>query len=443
MRRNRQAIHRVLLGSILAAIALIALLAMAAGADAATVGPFELSGGTLPAVQVPSLLGFRSEIVKHPAGAAYGAGGRGAPASASTLTITKKLDQTSAALQKAVISGGHYKLGSLIFQTEGSSYEAICMTDAYPISYQAGSNAGSSIPEETVSIAYAKVSFHYGQGANCSGTPTPPVESTLVGINRSASKLTARLDCLTSRCRGIFDVSLPSAACPAGASTAGPSRCSYTGPTRVGLHGGTVKFNSDGTAFTGGVKVGISGAGSFSMGDGSVRVLQLPVPSPLRKWLKGHSHASLGSIIVVRGLGKAIVEHELIDAPAKIYAAIPDVTASEPPPPSNPPVQPQSLLITECSKPVVGTPTVIAVSGTLSPARGGATVSLTYTPVNGPLPLPAPIVDQVTTTATGSFGENFDRQQNGKPYSWEVVASITEGGGYAAASSPPCAVPIP
>ena len=86
---------------------------------------------------------------------------------------------------------------------------------------------------------------------------------------------------------------------------------------------------------------------------------------------------------------------------------------------------------------------MITVSGSLSPPRGGATVSLTYTPVNGPLPLPAPITDQVTTTATGNFSETFDRQQNGKPYSWNVVAGIGDGGGYAATSSPPCPIPIP
>lgn len=416
----------------------------AAGADASTIGPFELSGGSLPAIQVPSLLALRQEITHHPTSAAYGSGGRGAPASTSTLTITKKVDQSSATLTQAMLKGSHYKLGSLIFQKEGSGYEAICMTDAFPISSQAQAGGGSATPEETVSIAYANISFHYGQGANCSGTTAPPVESTLIGLNRSASKLTARLDCLIQKCRGILAVSLPKAACPAGASTAVPSRCSYTGPTRVGLNGGKVKFNGDGTAFTGGVKIGIGGAGAFSMGDGSVRVMQLPVPAPLRGWLKGHSHAKIISWLAVRGFGKAILEHEILGGPAKLYAAIPDLTASEPGPrPPGPTLAPQTLLINECSKPVVGTPTMITVNGTLSPPRAGATVSLTYTPVNGPVPLPGPIVDQVTTTATGNFGENFDRQQNGKPYSWEVVASIGDGDGYAAASSPPCAVPIP
>jgi hypothetical protein len=53
------------------------------------------------------------------------------------------------------------------------------------------------------------------------------------------------------------------------------------------------------------------------------------------------------------------------------------------------------------------------------------------------------VVDSVTTDAAGSFSENFDREVGGKPYSWNVVASIPEGDGYAAAQSPACAIPIP
>jgi hypothetical protein len=319
------------------------------------------------------------------------------------------------------------------------------MIDVFVTSVQVGgASGGSAVPDETVGLGYAKASYHYGQGVGCGGTSAPPVESTLVGINRSASKLTTRLDCLKQKCGGIIAVSLPRAACPARASAATSSNCSFTGPVRVGLNGGKVKFNGDGTAFTGGVKIGIGGAGKFSMGDGSVRVMQLAVPPPLRKWLKGHSHGKLGSIIVVRGLGKSIVEREALGAPAKIQAAIPDVTASEPnPPPPTPGLAPQSLLVTECSTPVVGTPTMVTVSGSLSPPRAGATVTLTYTPVNGPPPLPAPVIDQVTTTATGNFSESFDRQREGKSYSWNVVASIGDGEGYAATSSAACAIPIP
>jgi hypothetical protein len=168
----------------------------------------------------------------------------------------------------------------------------------------------------------------------------------------------------------------------------------------------------------------------------------------LGKWITGNKHATLGTIIVVRGLNKAIVERELLGAPAKINASIPSLSAPEPPAGGGGPVEPpkeppkdlsQSLLVNECSSPVVGTPTVVSIKGALSPARSGAKITLTYTPVSGPPPTPAPVVDTVTTDAAGNFGENFDRNN----HSWNVVASIAEGDGYAAASSPPCAVPIP
>ena len=92
----------------------------------------------------------------------------------------------------------------------------------------------------------------------------------------------------------------------------------------------------------------------------------------------------------------------------------------------------------------MGTPaTVVVVSGSLAPARGGAGVTLTYTPVTGPPPLPSPAVHSVVTDPAGSFSENFDREVAGQPYSWNVVASIPAGGGYAAAQSASCAIPIP
>lgn len=454
MRRHWRVPSRGLLGLLATAVILTSLLLGAAPAAAAyTIGPFELSGGGPPTIKDSHLLSVHQEI-GHPIGSrAYGSGGRGVPSSVSELTITRNVDSNvSPLLGQAIATGGHWKTGALILQTAGSPYEALCLTDPFAVSRQvSGFTGASGTPTETVEFGYAKLIVQYGAGANCAGVPAPPVVSSLVGLNRSGSKLTARVDCLIANCKGILAVSLPSSACPAVASpsTIGSSggrgtQCSFTGGVRVGLNGaGKVSFNRDGTAFTGGVKLGIGGAGKFSMGDGSVRVLTLTVPSPLRKWLKGHAHATLGSIIVVRGLGKAIVQREALDAPAKLDASVPSLTATEPGGTETPPLISQSLTVTDCSTPVVGTPTVVTVNGALTPPRGGVTVTLTYTPVNGPLPLPSPIVDPVTTTATGNFGENFDRQREGKDYSWNVVASVPAGDGYAAASSPACAIPIP
>jgi type VI protein secretion system component Hcp len=445
MRRCRGFHRQLFLCACSAILALVAMLAGAAGADAAvTLGPFELNDGSasIPAVQVPTLLAFQASLTGHPGGAGFGRGG--APNQVSELTITKRVDQSSPALQKAVVVGTHFKTGSLIWGQSNGTGVAACLTDAYPISYQlGGAGGGGQFPTETVGIAYAKIAYHYGSGASCAGGGAPPVEATLVKLNKAGSMLTTRLDCLSARCRGILSVSLPRGACPGA-----PSSCEFTGGVRVGLAGGKVKFDGDGSAFTGGVKVGIGGAGAFSINGGGTKVLRFPVPQPLQKWLKGHSHATLGSIIVVRGLSRAIVEREVLGAPAKIASGVPSLTAEEAAPAPQPGTVPgpslksQSLTITECSATVIGTPTVVSISGSLSPARAAA-VTLTYEPVNGPPPLPSPIVHVVTTTATGAFGDTFDRHQNGADYSWNVVASIAEGGGYAAASSPPCAIPIP
>jgi type VI protein secretion system component Hcp len=437
MRHSGSLARRVILGSILASIAMMAL---SASAEAAyTIGPLELNGGTLPAIQIPSILSFQQAIVHHPTSTAYGR--KGSPSSASELTITKVVDKSSPTLFQATVKGSHYKYGSMTWQTtSGTVFGAVCLTDVFPTSYVLG---GLSVnPTESISFGYGKIQTVYGPGASCNGSSAPPVETTLIGLNRSASSLTVRVDCLTSLCKGDLAVSLPKAACPTGGSD-----CFFTGGVRVAVNGsGKATLNGDGSALIGGVELG--GAGSFSMGDGTVRVLRLAVPPRLGKWLTGNRHATLGTIIVVRGLNKAIVERELLGAPAKIYASIPSLSAPEPPAGGGGPVEPpkeppkdlsQSLAVNECSSPVVGTPTMVSIKGALSPARSGAKVTLTYTPVSGPPPTPAPVVDTVTTDAAGNFGENFDRNN----HSWSVVASIAEGDGYAAASSPPCAVPIP
>jgi hypothetical protein len=196
----------------------------------------------------------------------------------------------------------------------------------------------------------------------------------------------------------------------------------------------------------GGTRVGLNGAGKFALGDGSVKIMHLAVPLSLQKWLAGHKHALLGTIIAIRGRGTALVQHDLLDAPAKLAGAPPESLG---PPGSGSPGQPadlaQSLSLTSCTGThPVGTPaTVVVVSGSLMPARAGVGVTLTHTPVSGPLPLPSPVIETAFTDASGAFSENFDRQIGGLPYSWSVVASVAEGGGYAAAQSAPCPIPVP
>ena len=442
MKRNRSLTNRFILCA--TGIALVIAAFAAAPADAETASAFsglELTGGgKLPSLQLPgaSLLAFSLGVGSHLTGSGWGGSGY-VPNAAPELTVKARLDGAEAsALTKAATDGSHYKSGALTWTGNGKGY-AYCLTDVFVDSLQFGVDLKSPLIAE-IGLAYSKLTVRTGAQPSCSGNSVPAVQSNLLGLR--GKSLLARVDCLSVRCRGLLAVSLPSSAC-----RSGPSKCSYTGGVRVGLKLnklGKVHFNPNGTAsFTGGVKVGLGGAGKFSMGDGSVKILKLHVPAPLFKWLNGHRHATLGAIIVVRGRNTALIQHDVLNPPAKLPSGVPSEVQAAPGNEEGPADQPQSLAVTGCSTPVVGTPTVVTVSGSLSPPRGGASVTLTYTPLNGPLPLPAPVVDSATTNAAGNFEESFDRQREGKPYSWEVVASIAAGGGFAAAQSPPCSIPIP
>ena len=440
--------------------------APATAGAATSIGPLSLYRGTgsLPAVQIPasSLLSYSFGIQGGGSAKGWG-GGAYEPKSASEFVITKRSDSASySLLAKALADGTHFKVAALtvkqkVVENPSGQERTYCLSDAFVTSFQVGTNPGDGQIQERISFAYDKFKLLTGVGGTqpCAGESEPPVLASLLGARGGGSSLLARVDCLSAHCRGILTVDLPPAACRLGGTL-----CSFTGGVRVGLSGsGKIHFNGDGTAtLNGGVRVGVNGSGRFALGDGSVKILRLSVPSPLRKWLAGHQHALLGAIIVVRGSPTAIVEHDVLGAPAKLPPGAPSDTLEGPTPGAGGPGSggggpagggptdlQQSLSLTSCTgaHPVGTPPTVVVVSGSLSPARGGAKVTLTYTPVSGPPPLPSPVVDSVTTDAAGSFSENFDREPAGKPYSWNVVASIPEGDGYAAAQSASCAIPIP
>jgi type VI protein secretion system component Hcp len=429
--------------------------APATAGAASSIGPLSLYKGTssVPAVQIPatSLLSFSFQV-GHGSGASSKGWGGGAyePKSASELTITKMSDSaTKPLITKALLAGTHFKVAALTFKQNVAAdplgqERTYCLSDVFIDTYEVGTVAGGyGAAQETIGLAYSSFKLVTGSGGSqpCAGESPPPVTTSLLGLRRGGSSLLARVDCLSPHCRGILTVDLPRAACEPG----GKQLCSFTGGVRVGINGsGKVHFTGSGTAtLNGGTRVGIGGSGNFAMGEGGVKILRLAVPSPLRKWLTGNRHATLGAIIVVHGSPTAIVEHDVLGAPAKLPAGAPSETLETTPGGGGPTDLPQSLTVTGCTAPLPANPVVVVVNGSLAPARGGAKVTLTYTPVTGPPPLPSPVVDAVTTDAAGNFSENFDREQGGKPYSWNVVASIPEGDGYAAAQSPACAIPIP
>jgi hypothetical protein len=421
----------------------VGLFATAPGAQAAAVFKgFQLNGGSgkLPAIQVAgsSIRSFSLGINSNFGSGAGWGGSRYAPSSASELTITiahPAANELTELLQAATL-GTHYKSASLLWEGGGTGF-AYCLSDAFVSSFRAGTDLKDPTVTE-VGIAYGKLTVKTGSNPSCSGTSVPAVQSNLLALR--GKSLVARLDCLSASCSGLLAVNFPPDPCRGGRS------CSFTGGVRAGLNLsrlGKVKFRGSTAEFTGGVKIQASGGNKFAMGDGSVKILKLAVPAPLLKWLRGHRHASLGAIIVVRGSRRAIIQREMISPTPRLPSGAPTGAEAAPGETQEPPLQPQALAITECSTPVVGTPTVVTVRGSLSPARGNVPVTLTYTPTNGPLPLPAPVVDNVSTNAAGIFEEAFDRQREGNPYAWNVVASVAAGEGFAAAQSPACSVPIP
>ena len=96
----------------------------------------------------------------------------------------------------------------------------------------------------------------------------------------------------------------------------------------------------------------------------------------------------------------------------------------------------QTIAISGCSAAVGSN---VTVSGAVDPPRGGLTVHLTYTSVAGALPPGTVVAHTVTTLATGTFSESFDRNGN----SWTVVATVDEDELYSAAISGSCSIPIP
>ncbi len=238
-------------------------------------------GGNLPAIQVPSssLLSFSNSIQGKLPSKAYG--GRGyTPHSASELTITKLVDSATPKLAKAAAKGTHFKQASLSWTSDGG--HGLCLTDAYVTSDQVASSGNGQTLKEKIAIGYAKAKITAGSKPPCGGGKAPPVVATLLRVGKRGSSLLARVDCLSARCKGRLTISLPRSACPRGRRP-----CS----TRVGL----------------------GGAGKFSMGDGSVKIFRLAVPSPLRKWVTGHRRTLHGAIIVVvRGRRTALVQRGLL-----------------------------------------------------------------------------------------------------------------------------------
>lgn len=392
-------------------VAALALAPVAAAEEASSIGPLEFFAGGTATIVVPSLESF-AYGVSNATGPGLGAGS--GKAKVEDIHIVKPVDASSPKIFAAAAKGTHFALVTLAAENHGSSFN-VCLGDAFVSSDRQGGGEGASLPLESVSIAFAKFSQHYGGG--CSAAEFgPDVVSTVTALGPGAATIVARVDCLQPRCAGRLAIALP-----------------------------------------GGVT---TGGGKFSIGDGSVKVLHLSVPVPARDALRSLGDGSVKTILTLKGGGSPIVAREPLSPTPKKIAGLPALTLAPASPAPTPPVVPvmpaptpeptptpsplaQTLQIAGCgTEPIPRLPSVIAVTGSLAPARAGVPVSLEFTPASGSPPLPAPVIESVATGAAGSFTENFDRIQGGEEEAWSVTARVAEGGGYGAAVSAPCAINV-
>jgi hypothetical protein len=381
-------------------------LAPTAGAESAdSLGPLEFFQGQTAKIVAPTLTSF-SQGVANSVGAGFGSGAGSGMRKVVDIHVTKPVDASSPQIFAATVKGTHFSRVTMQAQNEGSNL-GFCLEDAFISSASRSHSVSADHQYESVSISFAEISENE-DGPACAGVrPGPSVVTALVGLAPGAAAVVARVDCLQAHCAGRLTVGLP---------------------------GG-----------------GVTGGRKFSMGDGSVRVLDLPVPSASRGALRAFGDGSLKTNLSLTGRSTPILGRAPLAPPPKKIPGLPTLTfapaAPTPSPTPTPAPTPsplnQALQIAGCSSPVSGRlPTVVAVTGSLSPARAGVPVSLEFVPTH-PFPLPAPIVDSVLTDAAGNFTDDFDREQGGVDYGWGVTASVAGGGGYLAAASAPCPVPIP
>jgi hypothetical protein len=404
------------------AVSLVAALALApaAGAESASsLGPLEFFEGGAATIVAPSLLSLTNGVSSASSpglGSSSGAGS--GKLKLTDIHVVKPVDASSPKLFAATAKGTHFSLVTIAAQENGSSL-SICLGDAFIASrYQQAGDSGSP-PLESLGIVFAKFSEHDGGGCPPEDSG-PGVVSSVTGLGPGAATILARVDCLQVRCAGRLAVALP-----------------------------------------GGVR---TGGGKFSIGDGSVRVLDLAVPAPARGALRALGDGSVKTILTLKGRASPVVAREPLVPTLKKIPGLPSLTLAPASPVPSPPATPiptptpaptpvptptptplllgQTLQIAGCGALVPRLPTIVTVTGSLSPARAGVPVSLEFIPT-GPPPLPAPIIESVVTDAAGNFTANFDLEQGEVRYAWSVTAGVTEGGGYEAAVSPPCAINIP
>jgi type VI secretion system secreted protein Hcp len=97
---------------------------------------------------------------------AVAGGGGSKHANLQDVHFTKLLDKSSPKLFEASATGHHIKKGEITFRKAGQKegqleYFKVTLTDLLVSSYQLSDHAGATLPNEQVSLNYAKIEFDY------------------------------------------------------------------------------------------------------------------------------------------------------------------------------------------------------------------------------------------------------------------------------------------
>jgi len=334
--------------------------------------------------------------------------------------FAKPVDSSSPALLKAAAAGTHFQQATMAMSF-GAMTQSVCLRDVLISSVAPGQSVGATTME-SVGLSFNQIGFDPKGTAACSKLGAPPKATVTTALH--GGTLSALVACLARRCAGLVSLQLPAGACARSAAImpAGPA-CAGR-PVSLGRialaagHARTLKL----TVRRGRLRTALTriGAGATR---GIIAVLRPGAagsppgpPTRLKVFTGGRPLTLPNGLPAVQSVPAAPV------APAPAPTTAPPTDGGGPTAPAA-----TTLAITTCG-PLDAFPRQFA--GSITPAVGGLTIMLTYTPPAG-----AAIQQSVTTTATGAFTDSVASMT---PGTWSAQASFGGTPAYAASTSAVC-----
>jgi len=112
----------------------------------------------------------------QPASLVYGTGGGSGKVSMQDLTFTMRACKASPKLFLACARGDHIAEATLVARKAGGEQEefySIKLEDVIVSSYNTGGGTGDSLPMDTVTLAFAKISYQYRPQSDKGALETP------------------------------------------------------------------------------------------------------------------------------------------------------------------------------------------------------------------------------------------------------------------------------